>query len=72
MLKIIFTLLPGVVIATPIMLGIGFVWGVKHQKSVVAAQVATQQITILKKGREVDEKVFDADDATLCDLLGGC
>lgn len=62
----------GALIVFPVALGIGFIFGVKHQKSVVAAQVAEAKITILKDGKRVDDKVFDADDTTLCTLLGGC
>lgn len=31
-----------------------------------------QRITILKDGKQIDEKVLGADDSALCSLLGGC
>jgi len=60
------------VAAAIISLGVGFVWGVKHHKETVAARTAADKIVILKGGKQVDEEVFNADDAALCDILGGC
>jgi hypothetical protein len=65
-------LVVGGLIALSFALGIGFVYGVKHQKAAFAAQVAEGKIQVLKEGKAVDEKVYNADDSTLCDLLGGC
>lgn len=62
----------GALIVLPFALGIGFVYGIKHQKNVVAARAANDKVVILKDGKQIDEKVFSASDSALCDLLGGC
>lgn len=62
----------GGLIVLPFALGIGFVYGVKHQKAVFAAQVNEGKIQVLKDGKAIDEKVYNADDSTLCNMLGGC
>lgn len=41
-------------------------------KSAVRAELASDRITILKDGKEVDDAVSQADDDGLCAFLGGC
>lgn len=54
------------------MYGFGFYMGDSSRKDKIAAQQASGQIQIYKDGRQIDEKVLSADDATICDMLGGC
>lgn len=41
-------------------------------KSAVLTKLQNDRITVLQDGRKIDEKVLSADDAGLCELLGGC
>jgi hypothetical protein len=38
----------------------------------VLQRLQSDRITILKDGQEIDHEVLNADDARICELLGGC
>ena len=46
--------------------------GRHSEKVALAAKLADGRITILKDGKEIDEKVLSGDDDYLCSILGGC
>ncbi|WFR98728.1 hypothetical protein [Rhizobium tumorigenes] len=50
----------------------GYFVGRSAGKQSVLSSLQSDRITILKDGKEIDEKVLGADDTGLCDLLGGC
>ena len=62
----------GGLVVLPFALAIGIVIGVKWHKDTIESRVKDDKIVILKEGRRIDEQVFNADDAALCDLIGGC
>lgn len=55
---------------------IGFVAGHIHGSNATSAAIqsklANDRVTILKDGKQIDEKAFTADDSVLCAMLGGC
>lgn len=50
----------------------GYFIGHSAGKKSVLATLQAQRVTILKDGKQIDEKVLGADDDSLCGLLGGC
>ncbi|WP_336067147.1 hypothetical protein [Nitratireductor rhodophyticola] len=49
-----------------------YFYGHHNGKEVVFQRLQSNRITILKDGKAIDVEVLRADDATLCDKLGGC
>lgn len=47
-------------------------YGKSLGRAAIVQELQEDRAKILKDGREVDEKVYTADDAVLCSLLGGC
>lgn len=41
-------------------------------KTTVLSRLASDRISILKDGKEIDHEALNADDADLCRMLGGC
>lgn len=50
----------------------GYFIGQSAGKQSVRDELKDSRITILKDGKQIDEKVLGADDTGLCNLLGGC
>lgn len=38
----------------------------------VGKELQDKRIETINKGREIDDKIFNSDDADLCAILGGC
>jgi len=47
-------------------------WMYAEGRAAILARLASDRITILKDGKEIDNAVLQADDDELCRLLGGC
>jgi len=56
----------------PLAFGAGFIVGVRQHKATVESRAKDDKITILKDGKQIDEKVLTADDSLICSMLGGC
>lgn len=62
----------GGLIVLPFAFGAGYVVGVKQHKAAIESKMKDDRIEILKDGKNIDEKVMEADDVGLCAVLGGC
>ncbi len=49
-----------------------YLYGHHRGEEAVLQRLQSDRITILKDGKAIDVEVLRADDATLCDKLGGC
>lgn len=54
------------------LLGAAYLKGRSDGRQSILDRLAAAQVEIFKDGRRIDEKVLGADDAALCELLGGC
>lgn len=62
----------GAIVAGLLVMGyVGRTIYVAGQNSIVT-KLKDSRITLLKDGKEIDEKVLSADDSELCAFLGGC
>jgi hypothetical protein len=50
----------------------GYMVGNSHGRQSILQSLQSDRVTILKDGKQIDEKAIAADDTALCDLLGGC
>jgi hypothetical protein len=62
----------GIVIGAALAAAPAYLIGRHAAKTEIAASLQAGRITILKDGQKIDEEAFQADDADLCLLLGGC
>lgn len=53
-------------------LTIGWFKGRSDFETKIHNQMQSKQIKVFKDGKQIDEKVFSADDVGLCDMLGSC
>jgi len=62
----------GAAVGALLMFGPVYFYGKSVGKADLVAQLQEDRARIIKDGKQVDEKVYSADDATLCVVLGGC
>lgn len=62
----------GVVAGAALAFGPSFFYGKSVGKADLVYQLQEDRAAIVKDGKAVDEKVYSADDAMLCSLLGSC
>lgn len=65
-----------IVLGALVALGVAFKFvhmdGKKDGRAEIRDQLVKDRVITLEEGRKVDEKVVNADDSALCNLLGGC
>ncbi len=52
--------------------GASYLKGRADGRSALEARLMADRVQILKDGKDITDEVLDADDAGLCELLGGC
>jgi len=62
----------GVILGMGLAFGPVYFYGKAVGKTELASELQADRVEILKDGKQVDEKAYAADDASLCALLGGC
>ncbi|MFJ6324101.1 MULTISPECIES: hypothetical protein [unclassified Rhizobium] len=62
----------GIVIGAALAMTPAYLVGKRAAKTEIAASLHASRVTILKDGQKIDANAFQADDADLCLLLGGC
>jgi len=62
----------GATLGALLMFGPVYFYGKSAGKADLVAQLQEDRARVVKDGKQVDEKVYSADDALLCGLLGGC
>ncbi len=62
----------GIVIGAALAVAPAYLIGKRAAKTEIAATLQASRATILKDGQKIDANAFQADDADLCLLLGGC
>lgn len=62
----------GAVLAAGLVSGGLYVKGRTDGRASYVERLQADRITILKDGKEIDHEALGADDADLCELLGGC
>lgn len=57
-----------------VLAGAGWLYhkGLVDGRAEVTARLAADRVRILKDGKDITDAVLGADDARLCELLGGC
>lgn len=67
---------PWIILAIVLAFGLSNGWsymkGRSHGREAVLAKLKDDRITIFEDGRKIDEEVIGADEAGLCEMLGGC
>jgi len=62
----------GATVGALLMFGPVYFYGKSVGKADLVAQLQEDRARVVKDGKQVDEKVYASDTATLCHLLGGC
>lgn len=51
---------------------LGWFKGRSDLRTEIHSNIQAKQIEVFKDGKKIDEKVFNADDEGLCNMLGSC